>query len=217
MDPLRNVTLVRHGTVRFEAEDGPVVYVDPFQLEKEPHDADLIIVTHAHPDHFSPEDLRRAARPDTCFVSIAPVLAWLEKEMGVAAPYLNLVGPASPELFFECGVMLAPLPAENKNHPAGAGFGALLGLGGFTYYVAGDTDLLADVPCDVLFVTCDGVYNMTDYLAKVPAQLARLDHKPGVVVPYHYAGYIEGTDQNGPRLAQALNSLGFPAKLLIGR
>lgn len=217
MDPLQNVSLVRHGTVRFEVEGGPVVYVDPFQLEKEPHDADLVVVTHSHADHFSPADLRRVARADTCFASTAPVLAWLAAEMGVQEPYLNLVGAASPELFFECGAMLAPLPAENKNHPAGLGFGALLRLGGFSYYVAGDTDLLADLPCDVLFVPCDGVYNMPDYLVQIPAQLAKMSRRPGLVVPYHYAGYIPGTDGNGPRLARALAEKGWPVKLLIGR
>ena len=39
-------------------------------------------------------------------------------------------------------------------------------------------------------------------------------HKPGVVVPYHYAGYMEGTDQNGPRLAEKLKDMGFKVKLL---
>lgn len=52
MDALDFVDLVRHGMVRFRLPDGPVVYVDPFQLEKAHHDADLIVVTHSHSDHF---------------------------------------------------------------------------------------------------------------------------------------------------------------------
>ena len=44
MDALDCVDLVRHGMVRFRVPGGPVVYTDPFQLEKAPHDADLIVV-----------------------------------------------------------------------------------------------------------------------------------------------------------------------------
>lgn len=214
MDALDFVDLVRHGMVRFRLPDGPVVYVDPFQLEKAPHDADLIVVTHSHSDHFSPDDLRRAAGPDTCFAVTAPVADWLSREMGVATPYISLLSPAAPELVFECGATLTPLPAQNKNHPLGFGFGALLTMGGFTYYVAGDTDVLSDVACDVLFVPCDGLYNMLNYMEQVPAQLAAMSRKPGVVVPYHYSGYMEGTDKNGPRLAEKLEGLGYNVRLL---
>lgn len=214
MDALDCVDLVRHGMVRFRVPGGPVVYVDPFQLEKAPHDADLIVVTHSHSDHFSPDDLRRAADPDTCFAVTAPVADWLTGEMGVNPAYISLMTPAAPDLVFECGVVLTPLAAENSNHPLGFGFGALLEMGGFSYYVAGDTDVLADVACDVLFVPCDGLYNMLHYMDQVPDQLATMDHKPGVVVPYHYAGYMEGTDSNGPHLAEKLKEMGFSVRLL---
>lgn len=36
MDALDCVDLVRHGMVRFRVPGGPVVYTDPFQLEKAP-------------------------------------------------------------------------------------------------------------------------------------------------------------------------------------
>lgn len=214
MDALACVDLVRHGMVRFRVPGGPVVYVDPFQLEKAPRDAGLIVVTHSHSDHFSPQDLRKAAGPDTCFAVTAPVADWLTVEMGVDPAYISLLTPTAPDLVFECGAALTPLPAENKNHPLGFGFGALLKMGGFTYYVAGDTDVLSDVACDALFVPCDGQYNMPGYMDRVPAQLAAMDHRPGVVVPYHYAGYMEGTDENGPRLAEKLRELGYNARLL---
>ena len=38
--------------------------------------------------------------------------------------------------------------------------------------------------------------------------------RPGVVVPYHYAGYMEGTDDNGPKLAKKLEALGYNVRLL---
>ena len=214
MDALSYVELVRHGMVQLKAPEGPTVYVDPFQVERPRHDADLVVVTHSHSDHFSPADLEKVAGPDTCYAVTAPVADWLSREAGVGAPYISLLSPAAPELVFECGAALTPLPAENRNHPLGFGFGALLALGGARFYVAGDTDVLADVACDVLFVPCDGLYNMPDYLRQVPDQLAAMAQKPGVVVPYHYGGYMEGTDGNGPRLAEKLAGLGYSVRLL---
>lgn len=214
MDALAFVDTVRHGMVRFCVPGGPVVYVDPFRLEKAPRDADLIVVTHSHSDHFSPEDLRRAAGPDTCFAVTAPVADWLRSELGVSTPYIHLLDAAAPDLAFECGASLAALPAHNGNHPLGFGYGVLLGLGGWHYYVAGDTDTLADVACDVLFVPCDGEYNMLNFMERVPAQLAAMHRRPGVVVPYHYGGYMDGTDRNGPQLAQKLEQQGYAVRLL---
>ena len=39
-----------------------VIYFDPFRIENETHDADIIFITHDHFDHFSPEDIKKAAK-----------------------------------------------------------------------------------------------------------------------------------------------------------
>lgn len=214
MNPLACLTLAKHGCLCFSPSGGPVLYIDPFQLSDGLPKADLVIVTHPHSDHYSPEDLQRIAKEDTEFVSTQPVLDALHHELGVAPKRLHLLSDQAAPLTL-CGVELRALPAENKNHPLGFGFGVLFPLNGCRYYVAGDTDQLADTACDVLFVPCDGIYNMPNFETAVPAQLARFSHRPQLVVPYHYAGYIEGTDQNGPRLAAALEAAGFSAQLVI--
>ena len=38
-------------------DKGKKIYIDPFQMKIEPHDADYILITHDHHDHFSPEDI----------------------------------------------------------------------------------------------------------------------------------------------------------------
>ena len=40
---------------------GRRIYIDPFQMREEPHDADFILITHDHYDHFSPEDIVKVA------------------------------------------------------------------------------------------------------------------------------------------------------------
>lgn len=45
MDPLEPVRFVKHGCVCFESDDA-VVYVDPYKVPDDAHDADLIVITH---------------------------------------------------------------------------------------------------------------------------------------------------------------------------
>ena len=44
------------------------IYIDPFRMGNEPHDADYILITHDHYDHFSPEDIAKAAGTETVLV-----------------------------------------------------------------------------------------------------------------------------------------------------
>ena len=62
MDPLEPVRFVKHGCVCFESDDA-VVYVDPYKVPDDAHDADLIVITHSHGDHYSPEDIERVRKP----------------------------------------------------------------------------------------------------------------------------------------------------------
>ena len=61
MDPLEPVRFVKHGCVCFESDD-TVVYVDPYKVPDDAHDADLIVITHSHGDHYSPEDIERVRK-----------------------------------------------------------------------------------------------------------------------------------------------------------
>ena len=63
---LDNITVNAHSSIRID--DKVIAYIDPFRLTEERHDADLILFTHPHFDHFSPEDFRKAAKEDTIYV-----------------------------------------------------------------------------------------------------------------------------------------------------
>ena len=49
------VEVLCHSSIRIE--EGIVIYIDPFKINKDYHDADYIFFTHSHYDHFSPEDI----------------------------------------------------------------------------------------------------------------------------------------------------------------
>lgn len=212
MEPLALVELVQHGTVCF-LHEGVKVYVDPYRIAQNDaaHDADVIVITHGHPDHFSPEDIDAVRQADTCFVTTEALAKRLEREFGVDECYISCVDYTAPAVCLECGVMITPVPAYNDNHPVGEGFGCVLSIGGFSYYLSGDTDVLAtDVRCDVLFVCCDGIYNMHDFATRIPTLVAGMDETPKLVVPYHYGE--KGMQGNGALLCEALTRAGIACR-----
>lgn len=214
MDPLKQIRFVKHGTVCIENNDA-VVYVDPYDLDHTEHDADLIIITHTHSDHFSPADIEKISKPDTCFAVTVDAAVKLKKLLQIPEEYISHINCETPSLYYEFGVGITPVEAENENHPLGFGFGVVIEMDGFKYYVSGDTDRLAqDTDCDVLFVNCDGVYNMPDFLHLVPKEIKKMDQPPKVIVPYHY-GSFAGTQQNGTQVAEVLTKQGYQVKLLI--
>ncbi|MDO5456328.1 MAG: MBL fold metallo-hydrolase, partial [Eubacteriales bacterium] len=50
-----NIKVNTQSSIRIEGSK--VVYFDPFQIGPEPHDADLICITHDHYDHFDPASI----------------------------------------------------------------------------------------------------------------------------------------------------------------
>jgi L-ascorbate metabolism protein UlaG (beta-lactamase superfamily) len=47
------------GHASFRIDGPPTIYIDPWQLGANPSPADLILVTHDHHDHCSPDDVAR--------------------------------------------------------------------------------------------------------------------------------------------------------------
>ena len=75
-------------------------------------------------------------------------------------------------------------------------------MNGTRYYVAGDTDINADVmqvQCDVALLPVGGTYTMT---AEEAAKLA-VKIQPEVAIPTHY-GDIVGDPKDGERFIEAL-------------
>ena len=60
------VQVLTHSSIRIAGNQ--IIYFDPFNVEGEPHDADIICVTHDHFDHYSPEDLAKVKNVATILV-----------------------------------------------------------------------------------------------------------------------------------------------------
>ncbi len=168
--------------------DGLNVYIDPWGVTGDPP-ADVIFITHAHFDHYNPEDFEKVRRGGTKIV--APQDIALELSGDVTA-----VGPG--DSFEVEGIRGQAVPAYNivderlENHPRAKNWvGYILTLGDSTYFHAGDTDHtpeLDGVKADVAFLPIGGTYTMT---APEAAELAKVI-SPQVAVPMHY-GFVLGT------------------------
>ena len=181
-------------SIRIRAGIGNV-YIDPFQMREEPADADFILVTHDHYDHFSPEDIRKAAGKE-CILIVPEKMQDKAREAEV---YVGSIRTVVPGASYEIeGLKLETLPAYNALkpfHPKSAGWvGYVLELDGKRIYVAGDTDATKEaesVKCDIALVPIGGTYTMN---AKKAAELINRI-QPACAIPTHYGGIV-GTKED---------------------
>ena len=191
---LENIEVLCHSCIKFNREE--VIYFDPFKIEKNYNDADLIFITHNHYDHYSEEDIDKVIKERTIIVAPEDMLTKLLKK-GFERENIVLVVPN--EKYRVRGIEFKTIPAYNVNkqfHPkANEWVGYLIELEGITYYIAGDTDITEEnkkVKCDVAFVPVGGTFTM-DY--KEAAELIN-EIKPKIAVPTHY-GSIVGEKSDG--------------------
>ena len=209
MGSLENVRVFTQSAIRIEGAAGAVVYFDPFALTdaEAAHDADYVLITHAHYDHLSPEDYARAAGEKTVVVAPAS-MAGEVAGLGAAATHLMSAG----EKIELPGLTVEAVPAYNVEperlgmHPRENGWlGYVVTLDGepTRYYVSGDTDQNADneaVSCDVALVPIGGTYTCD------PRQAAAFVNalRPAAAVPTHY-GSIVGTYADFDAFAAAVD------------
>ena len=195
------VQVLTHSSIRIA--ENQIVYFDPFHVEGEPHDADIICVTHDHFDHYSPEDLAKVKNAATILVC-PKTMEDLLSNSGISEEFTELVAPGD-ELEIN-GVRIQAVPAYNVGkqfHPkANQWVGYLVTMNDVTYYIAGDTDINEDVKkvrCDAALLPVGGTYTMT---AEEAAELAEMIH-PKAAIPTHY-GSVAGKAEDGQIFADLL-------------
>ena len=190
-DGLIKIHALTHASICIEY-DGRTIYVDPVtQLRERKVDytalpkADIILVTHEHPDHYDTAALRLLTTDKTQLI-MNPRCVEL---YGRGQAMKN--GDKQP---LAGGSTLEAVPAYNTTpenlqfHPKGRDNGYILTFDGLRIYIAGDTEDipemadLKDKDIDIAFLPCNQPYTMT------PEQLVRAAKtiNPKVLFPYHY-------------------------------
>ena len=195
---LDRFTWFRQSALRW-VDDERTIYIDPWGTDENAPPADLILLTHAHEDHFQPEEIERLRKDGTKLVAPHDVAAVLGGDVTAVAP---------GETHEVAGVSFTTVPAYNTHeerldfHPkANRWVGYVLELGGATYYHAGDTDHapeLDEVKTDVAFLPIGGYYTMEWMEA---AGLAKAI-APQLAVPMHY-GFVVGSPSDADRFKEA--------------
>ena len=60
------ITINEQSSIR--VDEGKIIYSDPYNIRNAAHDADIILITHSHFDHYSPDDIRKVMKSDTVIV-----------------------------------------------------------------------------------------------------------------------------------------------------
>jgi len=175
------------GHASFRIEDGASqIYIDPWKLRAGSPKAAVVLVTHGHSDHYSPEDIARIEQPGTVFVAPADVAAKLTGTHVVVA---------SPGHSYKAGaVMVEAVPAYNRNkafHPRSNNWlGYIVTLSnGVRVYHSGDSDAIPEMESlkvDVALMPCGGTYTMTAAEMAVAAN----GFTPKVLIPMHWGDII---------------------------
>jgi L-ascorbate metabolism protein UlaG (beta-lactamase superfamily) len=180
---ISNIHWLGHDSFRIDG-DGVVIYLDPYRLKEGPK-ADLILITHDHGDHASPEDVGKIQKEDTVIVTIAKTAEKLSGRIEIVKP--------GDELTVK-GIEIQTLPAYNINkfrspgvpfHPKEAGHvGYVITIKGVRIYHTGDSDFIPEMEGlspDVALLPVSGIYVMTAEEAVEAAAAIR----PKVAVPMH--------------------------------
>jgi L-ascorbate metabolism protein UlaG (beta-lactamase superfamily) len=181
------ITFIGHGSLMFQFQ-GKTIHVDPFSqvgdYTKLPK-ADLILITHDHPDHL---DLKALENVRTAKSVLILSQSCAEKVKGGAVM-------RNGDVETVMGIKIEAVPAYNMAnkrpdgqpfHPKGNGNGYILTFAEKRVYVAGDTENTPEMKAlkqiDVAFLPMNLPYTMTPEMVADAAKA----FTPKVLYPYHF-------------------------------
>ena len=162
-----------HGTYKIKTTNGTMIYVDPFIESDYEEPADIILVTHEHPDH---NKIDLVNKKENCRIIRA-------KDLNINGEYLTTVVDE---------VEIEAVEAYNKNHKKEECVGYILRLDNKVIYCSGDTSTTEDMKTklptyniDYALLPTDGIYNMDAIEAAQCAELINAKH----AIPIHMQPY----------------------------
>ncbi len=166
------------GTSAFLYNGSKVIYFDPVGLQGTLPKADIILITHAHNDHYSVADLQQIIDPKTTLIISPNVSTIYEADkdtLGIPAIVLDKVHETVLD-----GVKVDAVPAYGSGHlESDGGMGYLVTVDGLILYAAGGTDAypdMANYSADIAMIpvyTKAGAQAIADVL---PAKVIILEH-----------------------------------------
>ena len=183
-----------HSAVRIEA-GGLRLAIDPFRIPVGQPEADVLLISHDHPNHLSPEDILRVVGKRTAVFASPSSAEKLNRTLHVQAM-------APGDVVHRGALTIHAVAAYNVNKFDHAGglvhppenqlLGFVLEIDDLSFYFAGDTDVIPEMdqigPVDYAFLPVGGDSVMT---AEEAAQAATIV-QPSIAIPIHF-GSSSGT------------------------
>ena len=180
-----------------------IIYFDPYKIEDNMSDADIIFITHNHYDHMDSESINKVKNNDTIIVAPKTMEDVIREIKFKDYIFLN----PNEEIDLD-DINIKTIPAYNLEKPfhprTNNWLGYILTYNNVTYYVAGDTDKTNEaenVKCDIALIPIGGKFTMN---VEEASELVKTIN-PKVVIPIHY-GSIIGDIQDGERLKELLSN-----------
>ena len=174
---LEKISWLGHSSVKIGGDK--IIYIDPWKL-KDGEKADIILVSHSHGDHLSPEDIKKISKEDTVIITTPDCVSQLSGDVRAVKPGDEVI---------VSGITIEAVASYNKDkafHPkANNWIGFVVTVGGKRIYYCGDTDLIPEmenIKADIVIAPVGGTYTMT---AEEAAEAVNL-MKPEVAIPIHY-------------------------------
>ena len=188
---LKNVFVNAQSSIKIVKDK--TVYFDPYLIEEESHDADIIFITHDHYDHYDKESIDKIKNDNTYIV--IPKSLKEEVSSYFELDHIRIIEPGNE--YSVSGVKFNTVRAYNINkkyHPKENDWvGYKVYLEDVSYYVMGDTDETTEskcVVCDVLFIPIGGTYTMDKDEARHLTNIIG----PKIAVPIHYGTVVGSID-----------------------
>ena len=181
------ITFLGHGTLMF-GFNNKIIHLDPVGCEADYHQlpkADLILVTHEHPDHLDPDTLELLRTEKTAVIATEIC----------SGRITNCVVMKNEDVETIDGLSIEAVPAYNiihmrsegaPFHPRGDGNGYIVTFGNTRVYVASDTENIPEMKTlrdiDIAFLPMNLPYTMTPEMVSDAAK----SFMPKILYPYHY-------------------------------
>jgi L-ascorbate metabolism protein UlaG (beta-lactamase superfamily) len=186
----------------FLLERPSTIYFDPWHLSEGLPEADIVLVSHEHGDHCSPEDVAKVRGPNTIVLASQGAAPKLEGRVRVIVPGDEVkVGAVTVRAVAAYNVDKFRAPGQPFHPREALHNGYLVEAGEERLYFAGDTDHIPEmdeIECDVALLPVSGTYVMTADEAAVAATAIG----PRVAVPMHYGAGIVGSRTDAERFRE---------------